>query len=268
MNTPLQSTVETDIDHGLVSIVMPNYNGAEYVKETIESVLAQTYSNWELLFVDDCSSDNSLEIVDSFNDPRIKIFRNEKNKGAAASRNLALNQASGRWVAFLDSDDLWKPWKLEKQLTFMIQNDCHFTYTSYEHIDEDSNKLNVRVSGPRMISKRKMFRYDYIGCLTVMYDANVINKIQIDESLKSRNDYAIWLKACKFADCYYIDQVMAQYRIRKNSLSHSGFKKLLYSQYRLFRYGEKMSVVCAVYYTCLNCFFGFWKKVFYVRKES
>ena len=104
----------------LVSIIMPNYNCEKYVSKTIRSVLAQTYTNWELLFVDDCSTDKSIEIVESFQDSRIKILKNEKNSGAAVSRNYALREAKGKWVAFLDSDDLWAPKKLEQQIKYMI----------------------------------------------------------------------------------------------------------------------------------------------------
>ena len=109
-------------DYGLVSIIMPNYNGAKFLTETIESVLAQTYTNWELLFVDDCSTDNSLELIQDYKDDRIKVLRNEKNSGAAVSRNYALREATGKWIAFLDSDDLWVKDKLQKQLTFMVEN--------------------------------------------------------------------------------------------------------------------------------------------------
>ena len=266
MKTPLQSAVEKKkLDYGMVSIVMPNYNGEKYVRETIESVLSQTYSNWELLFVDDCSTDDSLEIVRSYGDPRIRTFQNETNSGAATSRNRALREATGRWIAFLDSDDVWLPEKLEKQLAFMVNHGYAFSYTPYERMDEDSNSLNVCITGPKKINKRKMFQYDYIGCLTVMYDAEKIGVVQVEPSLKSRNDYALWLKVCRFADCYYLDEVMARYRIRKNSLSHSGLSKLIRSQYRLYRYGEKMGVVRSLYHTGVNMFFGFWKKIFFVK---
>ena len=170
LHTPLYT------DLGLVSIIMPNYNSEKYVKESIQSVLDQTYQNWELILVDDCSTDNSLEIVKSFGDDRIKIFQNETNSGAAVSRNYALRMAEGKWIAFLDSDDLWSPEKLSLQIDFMVKNNYHFSYTPYSHIDENSNPLNVEVTGPRKISKRKMFRYDYIGCLTVIYNREYVGR--------------------------------------------------------------------------------------------
>ena len=258
----LQNQVTQAVDHGLVSIIMPNYNSEKYVEETIKSVLAQTYQNWELIFVDDCSTDNSLDLVRSFEDDRIKIFQNEVNSGAAISRNYALRMATGKWIAFLDSDDLWESEKLSKQIAFMVENDYDFTYTLYSHIDEFSNLLNVEIMGPRKISKRKMFRYNYIGCLTAIYNCECVGLIQIEPSLKNRNDYAIWLKVCQFCDCYLLDSNLAKYRVRKNSLSHSGLRKKLYGQYRLFRYGEKMCILRAIWHTLVNMFFGVLKKYF------
>ncbi|MDE7256747.1 MAG: glycosyltransferase, partial [Clostridia bacterium] len=158
---------------GLVSIIMPNYNCEKYIGETVESVLNQTYTNWELLIVDDCSADNSLEIIKGFaeKDARIKVFVNEKSSGAAASRNRAIREAGGKWIAFLDSDDLWTADKLEKQIKFMEDNGYHFSCTDYDHINEQSEPLNVKVTGPKKVNRHKMFNYCYLGCLTVMYDA-------------------------------------------------------------------------------------------------
>ena len=269
MNTVLERTERSELkcttDFGLVSIIMPNYNSASFIKETIDSVIAQTYQNWELILVDDCSTDNSLEIVRQFDDGRIKIYQNEVNSGAAVSRNYALRVAEGKWMAFLDSDDLWEPTKLEEQLSFMVDNNYHFSYTEHSQINELSEPLNIEVTGPKKIGKRKMFRYDYIGCLTVIYNREHVGLIQIEPSLKSRNDYAIWLKVCKSCDCYLLKKNLARYRIRRNSLSHSGFKKKLKNQYRLFRYGEKMCAVRALWHTGINMFFGVLKKLFYVK---
>ena len=135
-------------DYGLVSVIMPCYNAAAYIGASIESVQAQTYTNWELLIVDDCSTDDSLAVVARYDDPRIRVLKNEKNSGAAVSRNYALREAKGKWIAFLDSDDLWEKEKLEKQIAFMVENEYHFSYTKYSHIDEFSTPLNVEVTGP------------------------------------------------------------------------------------------------------------------------
>lgn len=118
-------------DYGLVSIVMPSYNTGQYISDSIRSVQAQTYDNWELIIVDDCSTDNSIDVIQSFHEHRIKLLHNEKNSGAAISRNYALREAKGKWIAFLDSDDTWHPDKLEKQIKFMKENDYAFTFTDY-----------------------------------------------------------------------------------------------------------------------------------------
>ena len=180
----------------LVSIISPSYNCEKFIGKTIDSVLAQTYENWELIIVDDCSTDNTDAVVAKYNDKRIKYLKNEKNSGAAVSRNKALREAKGRWIAFLDSDDLWLPKKLEKQIHFMESNGYHFSYTNYEEIDEDGNKLDVKVTGPKVISKTGMFNYCWPGCLTVMYDAEAYGLLQI-EDIKKNNDYAMWLKVCR-----------------------------------------------------------------------
>ena len=121
---------------GLVSIIMPSYNTTSFIAESIQSVLAQSYKDWELIIVDDCSSDNTDQVVKPYlSDERIKYYKNEKNSGAAVSRNRAIREAKGKWIAFLDSDDLWMPEKLQKQVSFMEKNGYYFSYTNYAEID-------------------------------------------------------------------------------------------------------------------------------------
>ena len=141
---------------GLVSIIMPSWNTANFIAESIQSVINQTYTNWELLIVDDCSTDNTDEVVASFKDKRIRYFKNKKNSGAALTRNKAMRKAQGEWIAFLDSDDLWMPEKLERQIDFMKKNGYTFSYTEYEKIDEEDNPLNIYVTGPISVNKRKI----------------------------------------------------------------------------------------------------------------
>ena len=173
---------------------MPSYNTAQYISQSIQSVLAQTYLNWELIIVDDCSTDNTENVVSVFlNDNRIKFLKNERNSGAAVSRNRALREARGKWIAFLDSDDLWEPEKLEKQIAFMKNNGYSFSYTNYVEIDEAGIQSGVKVTGPQKITKTGMYNYCWPGCLTVMYDADEIGLIQIAD-IKKNNDYAMWLK--------------------------------------------------------------------------
>lgn len=252
---------------GLVSIIMPSYNTAPYIKQTIQSVLDQTYTNWELIIVDDCSTDNTNEVVDTIKDCRIHYLKNEKNSGAAISRNKALREAKGQWIAYLDSDDLWMPEKLEKQIKFMEENGCAFSYTNYEEIDVDGNKTGVKVTGPKKITKTGMFNYCWPGCLTVMYDANKIGLIQI-EDIKKNNDYAMWLKVCRKADCYLLDEILGQYRKgRVGSVSTHSIRTMIGWHYILFRENEKMKAITAFICTIRNLLFGFWKKVKYVERK-
>lgn len=246
---------------GLVSIIMPSWNTGKFIGESIQSVLNQTYKNWELIIVDDCSTDNTDEIVASFNDERIRFFRNDKNSGAALTRNRAIRKARGEWVAFLDSDDLWMPKKLEKQIAFMKENGYTFSFTEYEKIDEESKPLNIYVSGPEKVNKRKMYNYDYIGQLTMMYSAKVFGLIQIKD-IKKNNDYAIRLQLFKKkgACCYLLKENLAKYRIRKKSISHDKIIKKLKSHFDLFHFCDEKPALVALWYACWNMFYGLQKK--------
>ncbi len=248
---------------------MPSYNCGRFVEETICSVQAQTYKNWEIIFIDDCSKDDTIRLVSKLReeDPRIKLFQNHINSGAAVSRNNALREARGRWIAFLDSDDLWKPNKLEKQIRFMEENGYSFSCTGRDVIDEDSTPLGIYMTGPEHVSKASMFRYCWPGCLTVMYDANVVGLVQIAD-LKKNNDYAIWLKVIKKCDCYLLNENLASYRQRKGSISHDNITKLIKSHYDLFRVGEGMNPVSASFYTIQNLIFGVAKRLLYVKKDD
>ena len=253
-------------ESGLVSIIMPSYNTGKYIAETINSVLEQTYKNWELLIVDDDSKDNTDEVIKPYlSDKRVRLIKNSKNRGAAISRNRALKEAKGKWIAFLDSDDLWSPEKLENQISFMREKHCCFSYTQYEEIDEQSKLLGRIVSGPKKITQRLMQAYCWPGCLTVMYDAEKIGDIQI-ENLKKHNDYAMWLKAIRHSDCYLLEQNLARYRKRSGSISNSGYNKLIRYHYLLWKDGEKCSSVIAVIRTIENIVCGVWKKIVYVKR--
>lgn len=249
----------------LVSVIMPSYNTSGFIRETIESVLNQTYQNFEIIIVDDCSTDSTDDVVAQINDERIKFIKNEKNSGAAVSRNRALIEAKGKWIAFLDSDDIWHPEKLEKQISFMEKNRYAFTYTEYEEIDEASLPLGTYVTGPKKITKTGMYNYCWPGCLTVMYNRDIVGEIQI-EDIKKNNDYAIWLKAVKKAPCYLLKENLARYRIRSNSISRHNKVKLIKHHYILYRGGENRNCVSSCILTVRNLFFGILKKMFYVKK--
>ena len=251
----------------LVSIIMPSYNTAPFISDSIHSVLDQTYIDWELIIVDDCSTDATDEIVKPFlSDPRIIYLKNAKNSGAAFSRNRALSEAKGRWIAFLDSDDLWIPTKLEKQIKFMLKNGYSFSYTNYSEIDESGKLKGITVSGPRKISKTGFFNYCWPGCLTVMYDRNVVGLIQI-ANIKKNNDYAMWLKVSRKASCYLLNDDLAFYRKgRTGSVSNHSIKTMIGWHYKLYREAEGQNPLFALYNTGRNMIFGFYKKKRYVKK--
>lgn len=252
---------------GLVSVIMPSFNTARFIPESIKSVQSQSYKNWELIIIDDCSSDNTDDVIQPFlSDDRIRYLKNEKNNGAAVSRNRALREAKGKWIAFLDSDDLWMPEKLEKQIRFMEKNDYHYSYTNYAEIDTKDKRNGVSVTGPKRITKIGMYNYCWPGCLTVMYDRDFVGLIQIAD-IKKNNDYAMWLKVCRKADCYLLDEELALYRRgRTGSVSTHSIKTMIGWHYKLYREAEGLNPVTALFNTGRNMVFGVYKKKRYVKK--
>ena len=218
-----------------------------------------------MIIVDDCSTDGTDEVVKKFSDKRIRYYKNKKNSGAAVSRNRALKLAQGRWIAFLDSDDLWSSKKLETQIDFMKFNGYYFSYTNYDEIDMNGNRTGIRVTGPKKITKVGMFNYCWPGCLTVMYDAERVGLIQIAD-IKKNNDYAMWLKVCKKADCYLLDRCLSRYRKgRTGSVSSHSIKTMIGWHYKLYRDAEQLSVLKSLVNTGRNLVFGFYKKKRYVK---
>lgn len=264
--TIVVSDVEME-DLGLVSIITPTWNCADFIEETIRSVQAQTYRNWEMIISDDCSTDDTYERLQPYleNDYRIKYIRNNQNSGAAITRNNALRVAKGRWVAFLDSDDLWTPDKLEKQLNFMKERNVAFSYTNYSEIDENSQRTGVLVSGPSKITPIGMYAYCWPGCLTVMYDVQVVGLIQIPD-IKKNNDYAMWLKVVQKSNCYLLNEELAFYRKRTGSISNHSYWKLVMWHYRLFHDAEQFNSFFSVILTLGNIAFGVVKKLLFVKR--
>ena len=254
-----------------LSIIVPVFNMAAEGKleYCLNSLVNQTISDYEIITVDDCSTDNTDEVVESYlSDARIKYLKNEKNSGAAVSRNKALREAKGRWIAFLDSDDLWMPEKLEKQIGFMEKKGYHFSYTNYAEIDTEGKRNGITVTGPKKITKTGMYNYCWPGCLTVMYDAETVGLIQIAD-IKKNNDYAMWLKVCRKADCYLLDEKLALYRRgRAGSVSTHSIKTMTGWHYKLYKEAEGQNPMAAVFNTGRNMVFGYYKKKRYVRKSS
>lgn len=223
-------------DYGLVSIITPSYNSAEFIAETIESIISQNYTNWELLITDDFSTDNTCEIVKRYadKDERIKLFRLEQNYGAGIARNNSIKRACGRYIAFCDSDDRWFPNKLERQLAFMSEKDCGLSFSSYTTCNEQGQNTGIVVCR----EKETLFSTKCIcgiGCLTAVYDTKKVGKILMP-SIRKRQDWGLWLKVlsvCKVA--YGIKEPLAIYRLRSNSLSQ---KKTSLIKYNLAIYQE------------------------------
>ena len=256
-------------DFGLVSIITPSWNCANFICESIISIQNQSYSNFEILIQDDCSNDGTKQIVDNLSskDPRIKYECNSINSGAAISRNNALKRAKGRWIAFLDSDDIWEPNKLEKQIKFMEENGYAFSYHEYKEIDEQDNELGVYVSGKEHVGKFDMFACCWPGCLSVMYDASKIGLIQIND-IKKNNDTAMWLKVIRKADCYLLKECLGKYRRRANSITPKPIWQRIWAHYPLFRKAEKMNPVLATFWVIMNVFGNAYKKFRYVKKYT
>lgn len=207
----------------LVSVITPCYNSEKFIVDTIQSVQNQTYENWEMIIVDDCSTDQTVSIIEKFalNDKRIRFFKLVKNSGAGIAREMALSNAKGDYISFLDADDLWKPLKLEKQLQFLKSNKLPFTFSFYDCINESGNLLNKRVEAPENLSYRQLFFCNYVGNLTGIYEVNYFGKIAIS-SIRKRQDWMVWLTVLKkIKSAKPVPESLAFYRIRDNSLSAS-----------------------------------------------
>ena len=207
-------------DYGLVSIITPSYNCSSFIGETIKSIQAQTYKNWELLITDDCSPDDSREVIKSFvdKDSRIKLFVLDKNSGAGVARNNSIKAANGKYIAFCDSDDRWYPEKLEKQLSFMKVKDCAMSHTSYMTCDEYDQITGIVVCRKKE-SLSSMCKDDKMGFLTVIYDTEKVGKVYMPE-LRKRQDWALKLKVLNICNhAYGMKEPLAYYRKRSDSIS-------------------------------------------------
>lgn len=232
----------------LVSIITPLYNSEDFISETIESVLSQTYKNWEMIIVDDCSKDNGVEIVRKYQlqDKRIRLISLKKNSGAAVARNIAIENAKGRYIAFLDSDDLWHPEKLERQIKFMQDNNYAFSYTNYQKMTGSGELIDEIVKSPSELDYKKELHTNYIGCLTVIYDIKKLGKVYMPE-IRKRQDYGLWLKILKKVDGYGLNENLAYYRVRNNSVSSNKINLIKYN-WKLYRDIEKLSILRSSYY--------------------
>jgi len=241
-------------NEALVSIITPSYNSAKYISETINSVLNQSYSSWEMIIVDDCSTDNTIEVIKKFmfDHKNISLFENTINEGAAVSRNKAIKKAKGKYIAFLDSDDLWKKDKLEKQIKFMQDNNVDLSYSSFDLIDEEGRNLNKSKNPPDTLDYIELLKENQIGCLSAIYNQDNLGKYYMP-LIRKRQDYGLWLSILKKTKAYKVAENLAIYRVRTNSVSSNKIEMLKYN-YQLFRDHENMSVIRAAYYVCWNIF--------------
>ncbi|MBP3937296.1 MAG: glycosyltransferase family 2 protein [Clostridia bacterium] len=247
---------------GLVSVIMPTYNCAKFIAESMDSVIAQTYTHWELCIVDDCSTDNTKAIVEEYmaKDARIRYRRLEVNAGASAARTQAMEMAEGEYMAFCDSDDLWLPEKLEHQMAFMQQNGYAFSATAYEHIDTAGEKLGRVVKTVDRVDYDRLLLDCPVGNSTVMYHVETMGKFKVPD-IRRRNDDALWLQMLKKERYIYgLPEVLMQYRVRENSISRNKLKLIKY-HWILYREIEHLNVFRSAFHIFWWCFM----KVFRIK---
>lgn len=235
------------VKEGLVSVITPMYNAAEYLALTIESVLRQTYPDWELILIDDCSEDDTLEIAKKYEaaDARIMTLRMEQNSGMAESINRGCEKAQGQYIAFLDSDDLWLPQKLETQIAFMQEKDCAISCSSYVQINAEGTKEGRTFKALERADYRRVLLDCPVGHSTVMYDVTKLG-IQVVPNIRKRSDDALWLQILKVVPYIWgLQETLVQYRLREKSLSRNKFTLVKY-HWKLYREIEKMSTLSSV----------------------
>lgn len=239
----------------LVSIITPVYNAEKFLSDTIESIKNQSYKNWELLLVDDCSKDNSANIIKEFqkNDDRIKYIKLEKNSGASVSRNTGIKNAKGRFIAFVDSDDLWEPNKLEIQVNYMLKENRGFTFTSYRYMREDGEKTNKIAKAPYKINYEGLLKNTIIGCSTVVVDRHIVGDFDMP-LVRRGQDTATWLKLLrKEKYAYGIEQDLVNYRLVGDSLSSNKIKALKRT-WNTYRNVENLGILKSSYVFCFYVF--------------
>ena len=236
------------IENKRIDILMATYNGEKYLVEQLDSIINQTYRNWNLLIRDDNSTDKTLEIIQNYHkkDKRIKIVNTEKNVGVVKGRNFLIELASGKYIAFLDADDYWHSQKLEKQIQFMKEKNAGISCTEYTRVKENGEKINEVVIKSE-ISYTDMLKNNYLGCLTVMYDVEKIGKRYFKE-LEKNEDYVLWLEIVKDVKTIYgLKQNLAYYRVLDNSRS-SNKAKTAKVRWEIYRKIEKLPLLKSIYY--------------------
>lgn len=248
----------------LVSIITPMYKGAAFVGETIQSVLSQEYDNWEMIIVDDCSPDGGAgitEVKKYTHDPRIKLIESKQNRGSSGARNIALKEAKGRYIAFLDSDDIWHPEFLEKQMAFLHKKEAPLVFSSYRRIDENTKEELLRpFIVPEKVSYKSLLKTCPIFPSTAIYDTSKTPKIFFNEDLGSmRDDYVYWLKMFKDISYGYGNpEILVDYRMRKSSVTGNK-SKVIKPQWNVLHKVEKLGLIPSAYYLLCWAFISYFK---------
>lgn len=250
-------------DEPLVSIVMPCYNASKYIADSIESVLNQTYTNWELIIVDDCSKDNSRDIIQSFinNDNRIKLICNSSPSGSPATpRNIGLENSNGEYIAFLDSDDLWVSDKLEKQLAIFKTSDCCIVYSNYEAIEENGLRTGRIIKEPSFANYRKLLKYNCIGCSEAVFKKICLHNCKFKKI--GHEDYLFWLSLLKNGGlAINTNEVHLLYRVRKSSVSGNKIRAASWT-WNIYRKELGLSFFASIYYFMHYAFKGIERRYF------
>ncbi|WP_159022072.1 glycosyltransferase [Formosa sp. L2A11] len=238
----------------LVSIITPVYNAEKFISQTIQSVLSQTFTNWELILVDDGSSDDSLRLISKFTEvhKNILLFKNAKNSGAAITRNRGMEEAKGKYIAFLDADDIWFPNKLEIQIGIMEAKQLDVSFSSYNLMDADGNPLGKKVKALEQLTYKKLLKCNYVGNLTGIYNTQTLGKIYT-KNLRKRQDWLLWLAAVKKTKhpVIGIQESLANYRLQPDSMSANKFGLIKYN-YSVYKTGLEFSTLKALY--CMALF--------------
>ncbi len=259
------------VDKNKVSVVMLSRNKVRFVEESVRSVLAQTYTNWELLFVDDNSKDGTITKLMELKDKmgtdmalKMRILQTVNTRGTTRNRNEALKAAKGRWIAFLDTGDVWAPEKLEKQIAFMEEHGYAFSYTSYGLMDKESRNRGVVVSGKAHVTHEDMLKCCWPAYMTVMYDREKVGEMNV-RALQN-NDYALWLNVSEKADCYLLNENLATMRTKWGRLGRILLTNDFKWRYDAYRSDDDLGRVTSLPYTIRNGWYGIvkWRK--YVKR--
>lgn len=255
------------MSNDLVSIIMMSHDSSPYVEETVRSVMAQTYTNWELMFVDDSSQDDTIVKMMELkgNDPRFKIFQTVYARGVSENRNASLRDARGRWIAFLDVGDVWAPTKLERQIAFMEEHGYAFSYTCYGLMNKRSQNRGVVVGGLEHVTYQEMLKCCWPAYMTVMYDARKVKRVRV-RNIRKNNDYALWLHISEKVDCYLLAENLATMRTPWGRLGRFLRTDKVKWRYEVYRVEEDLGRVTSFLYTIRNGWYGMMKWMRFVKR--